>query len=154
MELSLSFGAVGDFIAVCNLIKTIISALDDARGSARDYANLIQDLNILSQTLLEVDNVFRNSPRVGGLHGLQALAIRTSGHIRDSLNEFGAKIKKYAPSLSCGGSGSRFRDAARKVQWKLEERDIDKFRAEILGHKTSLQILMDATSLSVSLLLT
>lgn len=35
MELAFTFGAVGDFIALSVLIKDIIGALDDCRGSSK-----------------------------------------------------------------------------------------------------------------------
>jgi hypothetical protein len=40
MEVALSFGAFGDLLALSILIKDIVSALDDCRGSSREYQNL------------------------------------------------------------------------------------------------------------------
>ncbi|KAF0316324.1 hypothetical protein GQ607_016424 [Colletotrichum asianum] len=51
MEFTLAFGAVGDFIAVIALIKDIITALDDSRGSAKDYRDIVHSLEILQRTV-------------------------------------------------------------------------------------------------------
>lgn len=75
MELSVSFGAVGDIIAICGLIKGIVAALDDARGSPKHYQDVIEHLNITSRTIAEVDRVFRNQLRTSELDGLYPLAI-------------------------------------------------------------------------------
>ncbi|GAB1314797.1 hypothetical protein MFIFM68171_05007 [Madurella fahalii] len=150
MELSLSFGAVGDIIAICGLVKGIAAALDDARGSAKHYRDLIEHLHIIARTITEIDRVFQHQSRTSGLDSLHSLAVRTAEQISETLGAFNAKIKKFHPSLSQSGSGNRFRDAARKVQWKIEERDVDKLRMEMMGYSSSLQILLQAASLHVN----
>jgi hypothetical protein len=145
MEFSATFGAVGDFISIGLLIREIVSALDDARGSAKEYRGLIQSLNILNDTLTEVDKAFDGASQVSDLATLRALGRRIAGQIKTSLTDFQAKIHKFGPSLSQNGSGNFIKDVARKVQWRLEEKDVEKFRAEIGGYSGSLQILLEST---------
>ncbi|KAF4811123.1 hypothetical protein CGCSCA5_v010112 [Colletotrichum siamense] len=109
MEFALAFGAVGDFIAVLELIKNIIAALDDSRGPTKVYRDVVQSLGILEN--------------------------------------FNSKIEKFGPSLA--GTKNTLRDAARKVQWRLEEKDIEKFRWELLRHTTAMNTLLELTTLSV-----
>lgn len=56
-------------------------------------------------------------------------------------------MKKYAHSLSPDGLGNRIKDTLRKVQWKLDEGDVDKFRGEIAGYTASLKILLHAKTM-------
>ncbi|KXX77627.1 hypothetical protein MMYC01_206122 [Madurella mycetomatis] len=147
MELSLSFGAVGDIIAICGLIKGIVAALDDAHGSAKHYQNVIEHLNIIARTITEVDRILQSQSRISELDNLHSLAVSTIGQIGETLGAFDAKITKFSPSLSQSGSGNIFRDRARKVQWKIEERDVNRLHLEMMSYSSSLQILLQTTSL-------
>ncbi|KAH6887115.1 hypothetical protein B0T10DRAFT_461566 [Thelonectria olida] len=59
-------------------------------------------------------------------------------------------MTKYAPSLSQTGSGNKMKDALRKIQLKLDEGDINKFRGEIMGYSASLEIILHATTVLVA----
>ncbi|KAF4485019.1 hypothetical protein CGGC5_v007122 [Colletotrichum fructicola Nara gc5] len=110
MEFTLAFGAVGDFIAVLELIKNIAAALDDSCGSRKEYRGVAQSLKILE---------------IG----------------------FCDKIRKFGPSFANHGTNNVLRDAARKVQWRLEEKEIEKFREELLRHAISMNTLLELTTL-------
>ncbi|GJC96415.1 hypothetical protein ColKHC_05241 [Colletotrichum higginsianum] len=47
MEFTLTFGAVGDFIAVIEVVRSIIVALDDCRGSVKENRDVVQSLEVL-----------------------------------------------------------------------------------------------------------
>ncbi|KAH6976039.1 hypothetical protein BKA56DRAFT_552474 [Ilyonectria sp. MPI-CAGE-AT-0026] len=149
MEFALAFGSVGDFIAIALLIKDIICALDDCRGSAKEYRDLIQELNILEKTLQEVEHIYNNPRLSDGLDDLSKIALLTTKQIQQCLEGFCDKIQKYGPSLAKAGTGNALKDAARKIQWKLEENDSSKFRADITGYTMSLQVLMEVTTLRI-----
>ncbi|KAH9238386.1 hypothetical protein K456DRAFT_1746487 [Colletotrichum gloeosporioides 23] len=119
MKFTLAFGAVGDFIAVLELIKNIIAALDDSHGSTKAYRDVVQSLGILESTIRQIE--------------------------QRCLAEFNNKIEKFGPSLT--GAKNALRGAARKVQWRLEEKDVDKFRWELLGHTMAMNTLLELTTL-------
>jgi hypothetical protein len=53
------------------------------------------------------------------------------------------KIEKYQPSLSGCGEGSRVREAWMKVKWALcKKEDVVRFKADLVGHTESIQLLL------------
>ncbi|KAF5521751.1 hypothetical protein CGCA056_v007325 [Colletotrichum aenigma] len=145
MEFTLAFGAVGDFIAVLELIKNIIAALDDSRGSTKAYRDVVQSLGILESTLRQIEKVYHDQDLQSALGELRAIALRNVEQIKRCLADFNSKIEKFRPSLA--ETKNTFRDAARKVQWKLEEKDVEKFRWELLGHTMAMNTLLELTTL-------
>lgn len=145
MEFTLAFGAVGDFIAVLELIKNITAALDDSRGSTKAYRDVLQSLGILESTIRQIEQVYHDRGLQIALGELRAISLRNVGQIKRCLAEFNNKIEKFGPSLA--GTKNTLRDAARKVQWRLEEKDIEKFRWELLGHTMAMNTLLELTAL-------
>ncbi|GKT41094.1 uncharacterized protein ColSpa_01275 [Colletotrichum spaethianum] len=146
MEFALTFGAIGDFIAVIELIKNVILALDDCRGSAKEYRDVVYNLEILEKTLQQVAELYQSQSSDSHFGDLRAIALRSLQQIRLCLDELSDKILKFAPSLANGRTKNVFKDVAKKIQWKLEEKDIDKFRAEIMGYTMSLNMLLEVTT--------
>ena len=148
MELALTFGAVGDFLSIALLIKDIISALDECRGSAKSYHDLTQGITLLGEAIKQAEQIYQGSQLPDGLEDLAPIAKATIAQIRTSLKSFRDQVcKKYDHSLAKGGSGNIFKDVSRKIQWKLEEKDAVKFRAEVAGYTMSLKMLLEVTTL-------
>jgi hypothetical protein len=61
MSAALTFGSVGDIIALCGLAVELGRALSGARGSAREYQDLREDLNLFVQVLMQVCFLFPTS---------------------------------------------------------------------------------------------
>jgi len=151
MELALTFGAVGDFLSIALLIKDIVSALDESRGSAKAYRGLVHEITHLQKALEQVDHIYRRPDLPSGLRDLISIVQTTISQVCDSLRTFHGRIgKRYGDSLAEGGSGNIFRDAAKKIQWKLEEKDVDKFRAELAGHRMTLELFLQVTTVWVA----
>lgn len=55
----ITFGSVGDIISVSLLVKDILVALDDSRGSSAEYQGIIRELYILDRALLEIGQLSR-----------------------------------------------------------------------------------------------
>jgi len=53
-DMPITFGSVGDIIAVCVLVKDCVDALSDTTGSAAQYQAVIRELHVLEKALLEV----------------------------------------------------------------------------------------------------
>ncbi|KAJ0165190.1 hypothetical protein CTA2_12068 [Colletotrichum tanaceti] len=149
MEFTLTFGAVGDFIAVIEVVRSIIVALDDSRGLVKAYRDVVQSLEVLEKTLHLVADLYNEQSPASDTGDLRAIALRCVAQIHLCLQEFSDKIQKFAPSLSNGGTKNVFKDVRRKIQWKLEEGDVDKFRAEVAGYTSSLNMLLELTTARV-----
>lgn len=53
--MEVTFGSVGDFLSVILIIREVITAFNDSRGSTRDFLELTQSLEILEAALKELD---------------------------------------------------------------------------------------------------
>jgi hypothetical protein len=51
---SITFGSVGDIIAVAQLACALAQALRDSRGSGKEYQGLVKELQAFDQALLQV----------------------------------------------------------------------------------------------------
>ncbi|KAF6821753.1 vegetative cell wall protein gp1 [Colletotrichum musicola] len=147
MELAFTFGAVGDFIAVLELIQKIVAALDESRGSAKEYRDAVRSLQILERTIAHVKDVFSNqNPSMG--HGdLRAIALCIVAKIKECLEDFCDKIWKFGPSLANGGTKNVLRDAARKMQWKFKQGDVEKLHNDLSRLTMPLNMILEMTSL-------
>lgn len=146
MEFAFTFGAIGDLVAVIELIKNIVIALDDCRGSAKEYQDVVHHLEILEMTLQQVAELYQDERFNSHLGDLRAIASRNLQQIRLCLDGFSDNIQKFAPSLANGGTKNVFKDMVMKIRWKLEEKDIHKLRAEVMGYTMSLNILLEVTT--------
>ena len=52
--MSITFGSVGDIIAVGQIAWSLAQALTDSRGSAKEYQGLVKELQAFDQALLQV----------------------------------------------------------------------------------------------------
>ncbi len=151
--MAVSFSSVGDFIAVSILVKDLIIALDRARGSVADYQSIVRELVFLDSALLHVAQFSRSPESAHGVNPLQESSRLTAEQCRESVQRFRNSIRKYNVALSTAGSGNSFKDAARKIQWKMagKDEDVAKFRAEISGYTQSINMLLSAANIYESL---
>lgn len=147
MEVTPTFGAVGDFISIALLIKDIISALDECRGSGKAYRDLIEEITLLHKNIEQIERIYQGPNLPDGFDDLQSIVHTTVAKTRQCLEGFCDRVsKKYGKSLVTGGSGNAFKDVARKIQWKFEEKDIEKFRSEVMGYRMSLEMFLQVTT--------
>ena len=138
-----TFGSVGDIIAVGLLIKDLVRCLDDSRGSTTEYQAVTRELWSLDHALLEVGVLFLSSQRSNDLDALQETALRIAEQCSDCIRTFRERIKKYKDSLQPGNSGSFVKNAARKVMWNTSEKEsLARFRAEIIAQCSSINLLI------------
>jgi len=152
--MTVPFGfSVGDFVAGIGLVRDVIEALQASSSSTARYQGLMSELFALERALLEVkklglgDNQATQPERleIEALHGVLRLIVT---QCQDTINKLLEKIKKYEGHLSANGSGSKLKDALRKVQWALlTDKDLEESRAEIRGHSNSITMLLTLTQL-------
>ncbi|KAL8917160.1 MAG: hypothetical protein Q9208_008129 [Pyrenodesmia sp. 3 TL-2023] len=149
--MSVTFGSVGDIISVCILIKGLVKCLDDSRGSSSEYQAVIRELHSLDHALLEVELLFLSSQGSTEFASLQETALSIAARCEKCISDYREKVKKYRRSLQHGGSGSFFKDSVMKLKWGPSEKEIlDKFRAEIIAHCLSINMLVASAGLKAT----
>ena len=143
----MTFGSVGDIIAVCLLIKDLVKTLDESRGASAEYQEIIRELWVLERALLEVEMLSRTYENTVELNALSVAARRAADACRASIETFLEKIRGYGQSLRDGGSGNVLKDASKKIKWQTSQKDdLTRFRAEINAHSTSINMLLMTAS--------
>lgn len=140
----ITFGSVGDIISVSLLVKELLIALNDSRGSSAEYQAVVRELYILDTALLQVEQRLRSHTTTPELQALYETANQTVDKCRDSVSKFTANIRKYSEYLAPGGSGNILKDTTRKIQWRASQKDaaIARFRAEVTGYSNSINMLL------------
>jgi hypothetical protein len=149
--MSVTFGSVGDIIAVSLLVKDCVHALSDTNGSTAEYQAVVRELYILEKTLLEVGILSKTYATTAELVVLFASLETTINQCRASLVAFKAKTQRYEHHL---GSTSTKKTAfevvsggAKKILWQVQMKDdVSRFRAEVVAYSVSIgQLLAAAT---------
>ena len=58
-DMAITFGSVGDIIVVCQIVQSIVKALDDSRGSASEFRQLMRSLSSLAQALQQTQELVK-----------------------------------------------------------------------------------------------
>ncbi|PVH89250.1 hypothetical protein DL98DRAFT_647802 [Cadophora sp. DSE1049] len=145
----ITFGSVGDIISICLIVKDLVAALDDSRGSKAEYREVVRELYILDRALLEVDILSRTCERTPELVALCKTARQTAQNCRQCIETFTKKIKKYGTSLGEGSSRNILRDTVMKIRWVSQKEDLEKFRAEVAAHSSSMNMLLATASVKL-----
>lgn len=135
-------GSLGDIIVLSTIIKDLIKALDESRGSSAEYQESVRKLWALNQVLQEVKTLCGMRERTAELQALCETMHRVANQARQSIEPFLNVVRKFEPSLREGGSGNSIRDASRKTQWRISHSDdLSKFWTEIEVYCSLLSLL-------------
>jgi hypothetical protein len=140
--MEVTFGAVGDFISIGLLIKDLVELLDDSRGSSWEYRALTQQLKVLRQVVDQADSFCHQHCDSADFQDIQDDLEGIIQEAKRRIDGVVEKIRKYSINLSQGGSKNVAKDTARKVQWRLEKKEIEKFRDDVLRYTASIQTLL------------
>lgn len=139
----ISFGSVGDIISVCLLVKDLVAALDESRGSAAEYREVRLELRALERALLEVEVLSRSHASTVKLNALYATARKAALGCQQPVAAFLDRIKKYDPSLSEAASRNIVRNTIMKIRWQVSQKgEVTRFRVEISAHSSSINMLL------------
>jgi hypothetical protein len=147
-----TFGSVGDIIAVCILLKDCVDALSETKGAAASYQAVIRELFILEKALLEVGVLSRTNASTAELVALFDSARTTVEGCRKFLEAFKSKTKRYEPHLGVaparGTTQKIFSGSAMKVLWQISMKDdVARFRAEVVAYSLSINQLLAAATM-------
>ncbi len=143
MEVALTFGSLGDIIAVCQLAIHLGRAIGSSQyGSAKEYQALRKDLDEFVKVLMQVrptDNlvyaasinerqqVVATYPQREFTPYLEGLDTATKETVDDCASLIRQALdrwqKKYHQALSPNGSGNALKDVGRKMEWFLREQE-------------------------------
>ncbi|KAI9778368.1 MAG: hypothetical protein M1816_004126 [Peltula sp. TS41687] len=139
--------SIGDIISGLALVKDIIEALQESGGASAKYQGLIRELYGLERALLEVKRLELDESQQA-----QLVAVRfAASQCQRSIDGFYETIREYQPHLRVEGSGSSFKDRWKKIQWALcRKDDLLRFKAEVMGHTTSLNVLLSTVQLNTT----
>jgi len=141
--MSITFGAVGDIISVCILVKDLVELLDNSRGSPGEYRTLIRELWALDRSLLHIDILCRTYGNSSEIGDICKDAQNVVQECQQSLEELCRRIQKYDASFQNDGSGNVIKDAAMKLRWHMSEKEaVIKFRNTISSHTSALNSLL------------
>ncbi|KAG8533967.1 uncharacterized protein KY384_001710 [Bacidia gigantensis] len=142
---------IGDIIALGNLIKDIIIALEDSKGSSAEYEECIRKLECLKRILREIEVLDDSLVNVTELHSLRQTIHCVIRQCQQYIDLFLDRIAKFDPSLRRGTSRKRKRDALRKLQWRVcRSKDLVKFRTEVNGYCSIFGVLLQITNMRLS----
>ncbi|PVH77975.1 hypothetical protein DL98DRAFT_534220 [Cadophora sp. DSE1049] len=111
----MSFGfSVGDILGGAKLAYGLCQSLSATKGSAREYAKLIKELDAIHKVLLQVERLREsNQLRQETLNAL----LFTVNTANEAMEDFMIKCKAYEDSLRPGGSGGMWKDGWMKGKW-------------------------------------
>jgi hypothetical protein len=111
-----AFGfSIGDFINGIILVKDVIQALSDSRGSSKEYSETMSQLHILKLALGQIEGQFAD--------------LQSSGPSSMTFCRVSRNIMFY---LSRKGPSAIWKDALRKIQWQLSmPEDLVAFRGKL-----------------------
>lgn len=155
MSFGISFGSIGDLIAVGQIAWSLAQAVSSTRGSAKEFQGLVSELNTFNNVLLQVVALWQNYESSLELDELGKVTKKALKEWQDSLWEFRLKFeKKYGASLQPGGSGKWAKDASKKVLWLKERDDVIELRQKISSASGMITLLvLAAIGLVVSLII-
>ncbi|UPK95737.1 hypothetical protein LCI18_006672 [Fusarium solani-melongenae] len=137
MEVALTFGSLGDIIAICQVAIQLGRAIGVGSGvvgeSAKEYQDFREDLDAFVRILMQVVATYQQhefSPYLDGLDNAAKSVIDQCGSlIQDTLEHI---QPKYHESLRVGGSGKKMNDIYRKIEWSMREKDRLRYTQERL----------------------
>lgn len=107
-------------MAGANLAIQLFNALSDARGSAKEYRELIAELNVVHKVLLQVDQLqAANQLAQATVNAL----LFTVNAANETMISFLDQYHYYEESLRQGGSRNVVKDSFRKGKWAFQMPD-------------------------------
>ena len=143
-----TFGfSVGDFLAALKLVGTIIDGLRARGHSSTRFRSLLSELYTLEDALIRVKRLDIVDDDDDGSQASERIALQQAAALcQRSMHDFYKKIEKYQPHLTMRGAGGGknwLKDGWMKIKWATcRTEDVELFRAELRGHRGSIEILL------------
>ena len=146
--MSITFGSVGDIISVCLLVKDLIATLDESRGSASEYQNLVHDLRNLDHALQELDHLGRICDHSSDYAALGAMAKQQGKDCRGLLEDCYEKVKTYNKHLDGSGESHVLADTYWKLHWRITRKNyVAQFKTQLQSRIIAITMLLVTANL-------
>ena len=115
----ISCNAFGDIVAVVQLVREIVLALDDARGAAQEYKQFVHVLTTLGTVMEEVFYLANDSQNEALKQAMLAEIRRACGLISSATDSIAGfdRLRGDASALSSGRDHSR--ELLSKLRWRF-----------------------------------
>ena len=144
--MSVTFGSVGDIIAMCQLVTQAVKAISDSRDSSSEYRELISLLSTLMIALEQVRATIQTRSRILNLASLEEILSECHRYLDHHSN----MIQKYQVTLRKEGSGNLGRDREAKSKWTGKKDELTAFRQGISQYVSSLSLLLQAAAMNIA----
>ena len=138
MPISATFGSVGDVVSLCSLIKDLVRAFDQSRGSSAEYQDIVSELRAFEEMLTQVKAFCDRLDPSAEFEGFRQRVNSKADQCQLALEKFLKRIEKFGPSLKEGGSGNRCADFVYKIRWLCHSDELTKFKAAIGRHSAAM----------------
>jgi hypothetical protein len=147
-----TFGSVGDIVAVGLLVKDLIAALDEARGSKAEYRAAVQAIKTLDDTINLVNqHVIRQGVATSELRNLCETSRQAVARCSALGDAFLKRIRRYQTTFEESHRPNKLKEITMGVRWRIGEKEaLERFHAEVLGASLSLQTLLATANLSAA----
>lgn len=137
--MAVGFGfSISDLCMGLKLIKDSVEAFNTKKGSAKQFGDLIREVDSLQGCLRSVQELLADE----SLPHQQHVGLEHATHAcQQCIVDFLDSISKYQPHLQAGAKG--FLPKFRKIQWALcHKEDVKTFRDHLGRHSSSINMLL------------
>lgn len=133
----ISCNAFGDIVAVVQIVREILVALDDARGAAEEYRQFVHVLTTLGTVMEEVYCLAKDSPN----EGLKQAVLAEIRRICDDISSATDGVAGYDKLAEASARSSRGHGYSRQLLSKLRWRFLKASDAEKYARRFSESLL-------------
>ncbi|KAK7984494.1 hypothetical protein PG989_011896 [Apiospora arundinis] len=144
MSASFTFGSFGDIITTAQLVWRLAQALSDSRGSAPEFRELVNELNLFYGALYELTRFWQSRAQTAELQRLALEIQQVADDCRCMIESFLAKgHKRYGKSfLKPKDASKSFSDSIKRIRWaSLEKDDVAKMKGCLKRSKDIIDML-------------
>ncbi|TDL13215.1 hypothetical protein BD410DRAFT_847193 [Rickenella mellea] len=143
MATAFTFGSFGDILALTSLVITCARSLSDSTGSASDFQDFIDELQLLKEDLdaakALLDAAMNNAGTSPSVSAVATYSPRAIEQCHSAMKAFHKCVEKYGERLNGKGPRSWFY----KISWAMWKKDqITDFRGKLGGHRQSIMTLL------------
>ncbi|ETS84733.1 hypothetical protein PFICI_02758 [Pestalotiopsis fici W106-1] len=138
MSASFTFGSFGDIITTVQLVWRLSQAISDSHGSAQEFRELVDELNLFHKTLDELLNFWQSRSRSAELDRLADSLKPAVDECREAIESFFKRqFRQYASSFSPQKKSRKsIGDIFKRIRWSvLEKEKVTQLRNKLRRNK-------------------
>lgn len=148
MSFGVTFGSIGDLIAVGEIAVSLAKALNDSRGSVKEYQDLMKELQLFDKTLFQTTLLLQSYEASPEIVDLCTVTNEVAKDCQVILNDFREKVdRKYGSTLGVQRPltrSARVKAAGRKIGWVREKDEVIALKAKLQASINSIALLISA----------